>query len=142
MCNNLTFVFSNIQAYYFIQPNVNGLTIINDILEQTKHIDTTSVGNESSEEVKHKKDKNSILPDVTTIDTVKNEEINDGLELPTMNKPNPEKVIPIYTPDNVFVKVFMTHSSEKSALGLASFAQGFQKQVEIWNNYSPDWKLY
>ena len=40
-----------------------------------------------------------------------------------------EKVVPLYTPDNAVVKVFMIHGSQKSALALATFALGFQQQV-------------
>ena len=40
-----------------------------------------------------------------------------------------EKVIPLYTPDDAVVRVFMIHGSQKSALALASFALGFQQQV-------------
>ncbi|XP_028418020.1 uncharacterized protein LOC114542749 [Dendronephthya gigantea] len=129
------------EAYYFIQPNVNGLKIVNDILEQIENVESTSADNESSKEIKqrkrslssnHKEKNKIVLPEINNNDTVKIERINHGLELQNINIPSiPEKVIPIYTPDNVFVKVFMTHSSEKSALGLASFAQGFQKQTHV-----------
>ena len=39
------------------------------------------------------------------------------------------KVIPLYVPEEAILNVFMVHGSEKSALALASFALGFQKQV-------------
>ena len=41
------------------------------------------------------------------------------------------KVIPLYVPEEAILNVFMVHGSEKSALALASFALGFQKQVRI-----------
>jgi hypothetical protein len=42
-----------------------------------------------------------------------------------------EKVIPLYDPDDAVVNVFLIHSSLKSALALAPFAQGFQQQVNF-----------
>ena len=40
-----------------------------------------------------------------------------------------EKVIPLYSPEDAVVMVFMIHGSQKSALALAPFALGFQQQV-------------
>ena len=39
------------------------------------------------------------------------------------------KVVPLYVPDDALVKVFMMHSSHKSALANAPFAAGFRRQV-------------
>ena len=57
-----------------------------------------------------------------------NAEGNDVLELQSFQAIK-EKVIPLYTPEDAVVRVFMIHGSQKSALALASFALGFQKQV-------------
>jgi excinuclease UvrABC ATPase subunit len=53
---------------------------------------------------------------------------SNGLELQAV-RTNKEKVVPLYTPDDAVVKVFMIHGSQKSALALATFALGFQQQV-------------
>ena len=62
----------------------------------------------------------------------KSDEIEDSneIELRRFRQKN-EKVVPLYTPDDAVVKVFMIHGSQKSALSLASFALGFQQQVII-----------
>ncbi|XP_028397228.1 non-reducing polyketide synthase cla3-like [Dendronephthya gigantea] len=131
------------ETYYFIQPNVSGLTIVNDILEQIENINTTSVKGESSQKANQSRtnslpvdrekgasaDKNVLLSNVFPVYNAENEESEDGVELQSVD--NPEKVIPLYTSESVFVKVFMVHGSPKSALALASFAQGFQKQAKI-----------
>ena len=57
-----------------------------------------------------------------------NAEGNDVLELQSFQAIK-EKVIPLYTPEDAVVRVFMIHGSQKSALALASFALGFQQQV-------------
>lgn len=53
---------------------------------------------------------------------------NNGLELQAVQAVK-EKLIPLYTPENAVVRVFMVHGSQKSALALGSFALGFQQQV-------------
>lgn len=40
-----------------------------------------------------------------------------------------ENIVPLYTPDDAVVKIFIVHASYKSALALATFALGFQQQV-------------
>ena len=57
---------------------------------------------------------------------------NDTLELQAFQAIK-EKVIPLYTPEDAVVRVFIIHGSQKSALALASFALGFQEQV-IYTN--------
>ena len=54
--------------------------------------------------------------------------ISNKLELQPIQTIN-EKVIPLFTPEDAVVKVFMIHGSQKSALALGSFALGFQQQV-------------
>ncbi|XP_028415494.1 uncharacterized protein LOC114538524 [Dendronephthya gigantea] len=135
---------ANFETFYFVQPKVNGLTIVNDILEQIDNINTKSLKNGSEGKVNQRKNslpdnkgkdfssyagENILSPEFTSVSDVNNE---NELELISVEKPsNPEKVIPLYTPENAFVKVFMVHASQKTALALASFAQGFQKQVHI-----------
>ena len=53
---------------------------------------------------------------------------SNKLELQPIQTIN-EKVIPLFTPEDAVVKVFMIHGSQKSALALGSFALGFQQQV-------------
>ena len=53
---------------------------------------------------------------------------SDALELQAFQTIK-EKVVPLYTPEDAVVRVFMIHGSQKSALALASFALGFQQQV-------------
>ena len=57
-----------------------------------------------------------------------NAEKSDELMLQTLETIK-EKDIPLYTPEDAVVKVFMIHGSQKSALALSSFALGFQQQV-------------
>jgi hypothetical protein len=58
---------------------------------------------------------------------------SNGQELQSV-RTNKEKVVPLYTPDDAVVNVFMIHGSQKSALALATFSLGFQQQV--YNSYS------
>lgn len=53
---------------------------------------------------------------------------SDGVELQAVQTIK-EKVIPLHTPDDAVVRVFMIHDSQKSALALAPFALGFQQQA-------------
>ena len=113
-------------------------------MEQIENINTKSVKEESSEKANQSQnslpveraknisaDENILLPDGYPVRNVENEENEDALELQSVEiSSNPEKVLPLYTAENVFVKVFMVHASLKSALALAPFAQGFQKQVK------------
>jgi poly(3-hydroxybutyrate) depolymerase len=94
---------------------MSGLTIINDILEQMNNKSTTCDEEDSSGN--HNQTK-SFMSKSDTEDEEKTEESNGR-----------EKVVPLYTPDNAVVKVFMIHGSQKSALALATFALGFQQQV-------------
>ena len=65
---------------------------------------------------------------VDAIEEGENAEKSDELVLQTLETIK-EKVIPLYTPEDAVVKVFMIHGSQKSALALSSFALGFQQQV-------------
>ena len=66
-----------------------------------------------------------VNPAFDEIEDVKRSNEND-VELVERNY---AKVVPLYTPDNAVIKIFMIHGSDKSALALASFARGFQNQV-------------
>ncbi|CAB4020054.1 Phthiocerol synthesis polyketide synthase type I, partial [Paramuricea clavata] len=101
--NNIGATF---ETYYFIQPKTSGLTIINEILKQiSKSFMSKNVIEEEGEA-----------------------EGTNGLELQAV-RTNKEKVVPLHTPNDAVVKVFMIHGSQKSALALATFALGFQQQI-------------
>ena len=111
---------------------------MNDILEQINDIIVKSEKETSSGKEKQNK---SVKPD--SKESKKNsspafvneafEELEDGKrthgEHLELTERDYAKVVPLYTPDNAVVKIFMVHGSEKSALALASFARGFQSQV-------------
>ena len=135
-------LFLDIQTYYFIQPKTTGLTIISDILEQIEKIctDECSEGDFNDEKKKSmslditQAPENRISPAAYLSENKNDASEGDVLELQTVATDMPrEKVIPLYNPDDAVVKVFLIHSSQKSALALAPFALGFQQQV-IHNN--------
>ena len=108
----LSFVFIPFQIYYFIQPKTTGMRIINDTLEQVRdfqrdNLNTVRMENDSSKLTKDLDDQS-------------------GNESKCEDR---VKVVPLYVPDDALVKVFMMHSSHKSALANAPFAAGFQRQV-------------
>ena len=112
------------------------MTIINDILEQIENVtvkknknDAKSDSNEKRREIEEAvSDIGQANIEVDAIEEGENAEESDELLLQT-HETIKEKVIPLYTPEDAVVKVFMIHGSQKSALALASFALGFQQQV-------------
>ena len=105
-----------VQIYYFIQPKTTGMTIINDTLEQVRNfqrdnLNTTRVKDESK---LTENDKSEALHNMSE-DELKSEDH--------------VKVVPLHVPDDALVKIFMMHSSHKSALANAPFAAGFRHQV-------------
>ena len=107
------------QIYYFIQPKTTGMTIINDTLEQIRNfqrdkLNTTRAERESK--LTQTLDGESETPRDIPEDEMKSEDYD-------------VKVIPLYVPDDALVKVFIIHSSHKSALANAPFAAGFKHQV-------------
>ena len=81
-----------------------------------------------SEEEGNILDSNNVKLESDTTEEVENIKESNRLELQTLESAK-EKVIPLYAPDDAVVKVFMVHSSQKSALVLATYALGFQQQV-------------
>ena len=128
------------------------MTIINDILVQIENASLTvkdeELEDKTATDTTHEKNRerksvvNINQGDVNSaFDT--DEEVgvsassnagNDTLELQATQTIK-EKVIPLYTPEDAVVRVFMIHGSQKSALALASFAVGFQGQV-IYRNWT------
>ncbi|CAB3995467.1 Phthiocerol synthesis polyketide synthase type I, partial [Paramuricea clavata] len=92
------------EIYYFIQPKTTGMRIINDTLEQVRDFQRDDLNTVRMESDSSKLTKN--LDDQNLDDRV--------------------KVVPLYVPDDALVKVFMMHSSHKSALANAPFAAGFR----------------
>jgi hypothetical protein len=93
------------------------MTIINDTLEQIRNFqrDNFNTSRAESHLTKTLDDKSEMQSNVTG-DEMKSED--PGV-----------KVVPLYVPDDALVKVFMIHSSHKSALANAPFAAGFRDQV-------------
>ena len=117
------------------------MTIINEILEQIENLSvSTDESDKPSDSQGKRKKKESFVGDVsqTNIAFDASEEDGDaeqsnagecdGIKLQAFQAIK-EKVIPLYTPEDAVVRVFMIHGSQKSALALASFALGFQQQV-------------
>ncbi|XP_046846808.1 non-reducing polyketide synthase PKS16-like [Xenia sp. Carnegie-2017] len=104
------------ESYYFVQPKTSGLTIINDIMAQ---IDVLIAMKRQTENKDHS--------DRAVNDIENSVEIAE-VEISQISK---EKVIALYSPDEVVVNVFMIHGSHKSALSLASFALGFEDQSYV-----------
>ncbi|CAB4027398.1 Phthiocerol synthesis polyketide synthase type I [Paramuricea clavata] len=97
------------EIYYFIQPKTTGMRIINDTLEQVRDFQRDDLNTVRMESDSSKLTKN--LDDQNLDDRV--------------------KVVPLYVPDDALVKVFMMHSSHKSALANAPFAAGFRRQETV-----------
>ena len=121
-----------------MQPKTSGLTIINDILQLIENISKTSgeggsteeIGQSTSMSLEVNQRESDFVPAADIIENVGDATGSDEQELRTVGKvTNRERVIPLYTPDDAVVKVFMIHGSQKSALALAPFALGFQQQV-------------
>ncbi|CAB4025205.1 Phthiocerol synthesis polyketide synthase type I, partial [Paramuricea clavata] len=124
--NNIGAIF---ETHYFIQPNTSCITIINDILEQIDKKSSTCDENDSSENDNQSYQTESFM---LKNDIEREEEAaeSNGQELQTV-RTNKEKVIPLYAPEDAVVKVFMVHGSQRSALALATFALGFQQQINV-----------
>ena len=109
------FLFIHFQIYYFIQPKTTGVTIVNDTLEQVRNFQRDHLNTENDWKPKNKLDGESNAQGNITGDELKSED--------------DVKVVPLYVPDDPLIKVFMLHSSHKSALANSPFASGFTNQV-------------
>ncbi len=96
------------------------MTIIDDILDQIKH---------TEKRLKRDEDMESTLEhDQFEKQTTSGVNSNGGYHS-QVQETDETKVIPLYTPEEAILNVFMVHGSQKSALALAPFALGFQQQV-------------
>ena len=110
------FLFVHPQIYYFIQPKTTGVAIINDTLEQVRNFQRDHLDKENDWKRKRKVGDDSNGPCSIT-----------GDELKTKDD---VKVVPLHVPEDALIKVFMMHSSHKSALANSPFASGFRDQVK------------
>lgn len=104
------------QIYYFIQPKTTGVTIINDTLEQVHNFQRDHLNKENDWKRKGKVGDDSSAPCGITGDKLKSKD--------------DVKVVPLHVPEDALIKVFMMHSSHKSALANSPFASGLRDQVK------------
>lgn len=116
------------KTHYFIQPKTTGLTIIKDILDQIEN------SKEPYEEKSTDNERTSFPLEHGVTSFTRDEQDLQSEELQANQIK--EKIVPLYVPDEADVKVFMVHSSHKSALANAPFALGFQQQVRYLMWYS------
>lgn len=100
------------------------MSIINGILQQVEHLKKES---RTMHGMKHQR--NAIVISDVINEFPSPEEDNDITEMEHRTLEDHEKVVPLYAPEDAIIKVFMMHSSHKSALANAPFASGFQQQV-------------
>ena len=97
------------------------MSIINDTLEQVRNFERNKLNT-----VRMK----NLAKSAGKLDRI-NKSQKDVHELKSQSD---VKLVPLFVPDDAIVKVFMMHSSHKSAMANSPFASGFKNQVATARN--------